>query len=217
MEWLILKEENCTLGVEDNGEITGIHKVHEDINGLKALVANMTVPSLSVRAEILYEDGKKVLKIEIPMSRSIIATTSGKLLKRRLKIDGSPENVPMYPYEINTRLSELSLLDFSGQILSGAKIEDLDPNERIRLKKIIELRHGDSLLLELEDEELDKALQLVKEENGQLFPTVTGMLLIGKEKRLIELMPTAKSVFQVLRWNYCKKKRGIFKAIIRNI
>lgn len=202
------------LGVEDNGEITGIHKVHEDINGLKALVANMTVPSLSVRAEILYEDGKKVLKIEIPMSRSIIATTSGKLLKRRLKIDGSPENVPMYPYEINTRLSELSLLDFSGQILSGAKIEDLDPNERIRLKKIIELRHGDSLLLELEDEELDKALQLVKEENGQLFPTVTGMLLIGKEKRLIELMPTAKSVFQVLDGTIVRKNEEFSKPLL---
>lgn len=202
------------LGVEDNGEITGIHKVHEDINGLKALVANMTVPSLSVRAEILYEDGKKVLKIEIPMSRSIIATTSGKLLKRRLKIDGSPENVPMYPYEINTRLSELSLLDFSGQILSGAKIEDLDPNERIRLKKIIELRHGDSLLLELEDEELDKALQLVKEENGQLFPTVTGMLLIGKEKKLIELMPTAKSVFQVLDGTIVRKNEEFSKPLL---
>lgn len=202
------------LGVEDNGEITGVHKVHEDINGLKALVANMTVPSLSVRAEILYEDGKKVLKIEIPMSRSIIATTSGKLLKRRLKIDGSPENVPMYPYEINTRLSELSLLDFSGQILSGAKIEDLDPNERIRLKKIIELRHGDSLLLELEDEELDKALQLVKEENGQLFPTVTGMLLIGKEKRLIELMPTAKSVFQVLDGTIVRKNEEFSKPLL---
>ena len=202
------------LGVEDNGEITGIHKVHEDINGLKALVANMTVPSLSVRAEILYEDRKKVLKIEIPMSRSIIATTSGKLLKRRLKIDGSPENVPMYPYEINTRLSELSLLDFSGQILSGAKIEDLDPNERIRLKKIIELRHGDSLLLELEDEELDKALQLVKEENGQLFPTVTGMLLIGKEKKLIELMPTAKSVFQVLDGTIVRKNEEFSKPLL---
>ena len=202
------------LGVEDNGEITGVHKFHEDINGLKALVANMTVPSLSVRAEILYEDGKKVLKIEIPMSRSIIATTSGKLLKRRLKIDGSPENVPMYPYEINTRLSELSLLDFSGQILSGAKIEDLDPNERIRLKKIIELRHGDSLLLELEDEELDKALQLVKEENGQLFPTVTGMLLIGKEKKLIELMPTAKSVFQVLDGTIVRKNEEFSKPLL---
>lgn len=202
------------LGVEDNGEITGVHKFHEDINGLKALVANMTVPSLSVRAEILYEDGKKVLKIEIPMSRSIIATTSGKLLKRRLKIDGSPENVPMYPYEINTRLSELSLLDFSGQILSGAKIEDLDPNERIRLKKIIELRHGDSLLLELEDEELDKALQLVKEENGQLFPTVTGMLLIGKEKKLIELMPTAKSLFQVLDGTIVRKNEEFSKPLL---
>ena len=202
------------LGVEDNGEITGVHKVHEDINGLKALVANMTVPSFCVSGEILYEDGKKVLKIEIPMSRSIIATTSGKLLKRRLKIDGSPENVPMYPYEINTRLSELSLLDFSGQILSGAKIEDLDPNERIRLKKIIELRHGDSLLLELEDEELDKALQLVKEENGQLFPTVTGMLLIGKEKRLIELMPTAKSVFQVLDGTIVRKNEEFSKPLL---
>ena len=105
-------------------------------------------------------------------------------------------------------------MDFSGQILSGAKIEDLDPNERIRLKKIIELRHGDSLLLELEDEELDKALQLVKEENGQLFPTVTGMLLIGKEKRLIELMPTAKSVFQVLDGTIVRKNEEFSKPLL---
>ena len=95
------------LGVEDNGEITGLHKDHEDLNGLRALVANMTVPSLSIRAEILFEEDKKILKIEIPMSKSITATSSGKILRRRLKADGSPENIPMYPYEINTRLSYL--------------------------------------------------------------------------------------------------------------
>lgn len=202
------------LGVEDNGEVTGLHKEHRDINGLMALIANMTVPSLSVRAEILRENDKEVLKIEVPMSKSIIATSSGKILRRRLKVDGSPENVPMYPYEINTRLSELSLLDFSGQILTGAEYEDLNPNERIRLKKIIELRYGDRTLLELSDEELDKALQLVKEENGKIIPTITGMLLIGKEEKIRELMPTAKSVFQVLEGTAVRKNEEFSKPLL---
>ena len=203
------------LGVEDNGEITGLHKEHRDVNGLRALIANMTVPSLNgLRAEILFEEEKEVLKIEIPMSRTIVATSSGKILRRRLKADGSPENIPMYPYEINTRLSELSLLDFSAQILVGAEYKDLDPNERIRLKKIIELRHGDSTLLELSDEELDKALQFVKEENGRMLPTITGMLLIGKEERLRELMPTAKSIFQVLDGTAIRKNEEYSKPLL---
>lgn len=202
------------LGVEDNGEITGLHKDHEDLNGLRALVANMTVPSLSIRAEILFEEDKKILKIEIPMSKSITATSSGKILRRRLKADGSPENIPMYPYEINTRLSELSLLDFSAQTLVGAEYEDLDPNERIRLRKIIELRHGDSTLLELNDEELDKALQLIKEENGKIIPTITGMILIGKEEKLKKLMPTAKAVFQVLDGTYVRKNEEFSKPLL---
>ena len=202
------------LGVEDNGKITGLHKDHEDVNGLRALVANMTVPSLSIRAEILFEEDKKLLKIEIPMSKSITATSSGKILRRRLKADGSPENIPMYPYEINTRLSELSLLDFSAQMLSGAEYEDLNPNERIRLRKIIELRHGDSTLLELNDEELDKALQLIKEENGKIVPTITGMLLIGKEEKLKELMPTAKAVFQVLDGTSVRKNEEFSKPLL---
>ena len=202
------------LGVEDNGEITGLHKDHEDLNGLRALVANMTVPSLSIRAEILFEEDKKILKIEIPMSKSITATSSGKILRRRLKADGSPENIPMYPYEINTRLSELSLLDFSAQTLAGAEYEDLDPNERIRLRKIIELRHGDSTLLELNDEELDKALQLIKEENGKIIPTITGMILIGKEEKLKKLMPTAKAVFQVLDGTFVRKNEEFSKPLL---
>ena len=43
------------LGVEDNGDITGVHKKHRDPNGAMALIANKTVPSLSVRAEIIEE------------------------------------------------------------------------------------------------------------------------------------------------------------------
>lgn len=186
------------LGVEDDGQITGVHAEHEDEIGAMALIANKTVPSVAVRAELLQGEGKNVLRIEIPMSRTIVASTDGKILRRRLKVDGTPENVPMYPYEITTRLSQLSLLDFSEQRVSDATIDDLDVNERQRLRNVIKMRKGDKSLLELSDEELDKALRLVKEENGVLYPTVTGMLLIGKEERLRELIPTAKASFQVL-------------------
>lgn len=186
------------LGVEDDGTITGVHPHHADEIGVVALIANKTVPAVSVRAELICEEGHSILQIEIPMSRAIIASSEGKILRRRLKVDGTPENVPMYPFEITTRLSQLSLLDFSAQMLSGATMDDLDPNERVRLRNIIKLRKGDKSLLDLSDDELDKALRLITDDNGTLRPTVTGMLLIGKEERLQQLIPTAKAVFQVL-------------------
>lgn len=185
------------LGIEDNGSITGLNASHMDINGIVALIANMTVPTISVRAEIIDEI-KPILRIEVPKSRAIVATSGGKVLRRRLKVDGTPENTPMYPYEITSRLSDLSLLDFSNQPLSGASTDDFDANERIRLRKIISSRRGDTALISLNDEELDKALRFVREENGIQYPTVTGMLMIGKEDKIEELIPTAKSTFQVL-------------------
>ena len=202
------------LGVEDNGDITGVHKKHRDPNGAMALIANKTVPSLSVRAEIIEEEGIEVLQIQIPMSKTIIATSDGKIQRRRLKPDGSPENVPMYPYEIPGRLSSLSQLDYSAQILLGATMDDLDGNERDRLRNIIKYRKGDKTLLELTDEELDKALQLVKEEAGVLYPTVTGMLLLGKEDRIAELLPTSKAVFQVLEGTKVRKNEQTSKPLL---
>lgn len=202
------------LGVEDNGTITGVHKQHADDIGVVALIANKTVPSVPARAEIIREEGTDILKIEIPASRTIVASSDGKILRRRLKLDGTPENIPMYPYEINTRLSELSLLDFSAQIVSGATIDDFDPNERVRLRSIIKMRKGDTSLLELTDEELDKALRLVKEENGIFYPTVTGMLLIGKEERLLEMMPTAKAGFQVLEGTQVRVNEQFAKPLL---
>lgn len=53
------------------------------------------------------------MQIDVPKSRSVVSTKSGKVLRRRMKVDGTPESVPMYPYEIATRLSDLGRLDFS--------------------------------------------------------------------------------------------------------
>lgn len=100
------------------------------------------------------------------------------------------------------------------KIILGATMDDLDGNERDRLRNIIKYRKGDKTLLELTDEELDKALQLVKEEAGVLYPTVTGMLLLGKEDRIAELLPTAKAVFQVLEGTKVRKNEQTSKPLL---
>ena len=202
------------LGVEDDGSITGVHKKHKDAVGVTALIANNTVPPIAVRAEIITEE-KDILKIEIPRNRAIVSTSSGKILRRRLKMDGTPEVVPMYSYEIPSRLSELGLLDFSAQPLPGATMNDLDPNQRVRLRKIIQNRQGgEKTLLSLPDDELDIALRLVTDVGGKRIPTVTGMLLIGKEERIQALMPTAKSTFQVLEGTAVRMNEDSTKPLL---
>lgn len=186
------------LGVEDDGTVTGLHEQHRDITQLAAFIANRTVPPISVRTEII-EAEKPVLVIQVPQSRSIVASSNGKIQRRRLKADGTPENIPMYPYEISTRLSELSLLDFSAQPVPGASYSDFDPVERERLRRIILTYNGEKNLLDLMDDELDKALQFVITIGGELVPTFTGLLLIGKQEKIREYMPTAESAFIMMR------------------
>ena len=62
------------LGIEDNGEVTGVHKAHLDITTVSAFIANNTVPPVSVRAEII-DDIKPVLRISVPKSYSGITAT----------------------------------------------------------------------------------------------------------------------------------------------
>lgn len=186
------------LGVEDDGEITGLHEKHKDVIQLAALIANRTIPPISVKTELVEYDGN-VLKISVPKKTSIVATSSGKMLRRRIKTDGTPENIPMYPYEIANRLSSLSLLDFSAQAVPEATVADLDSVERERLRNIIRAYRGEQNLLELNDSELDSALQLVTTVNGESVPTLTGMLLIGKKDRLKMLVPTAESTIQIMQ------------------
>ena len=203
------------LGVEDDGTITGVHKKHKDAIGVTALIANSTVPPVAVRAEVITEEEKDILKIEIPRSRGVISTASGKILRRRIKFDGLPEVIPMYSYEIPSKLAELGMLDYSAQPLAGAALDDLDSNQRVRLRRIIQNRQGgEKFLLSLLDDELDIALRMVTKVGDNYVPTVTGMLLLGKEERIAELMPTAKSSFQVLEGTAVRMNEDSCKPLI---
>lgn len=186
------------LGVEDDGTITGVHPDHINPMTLSAFIANNTIPPVSIRAEII-DDVKPILKISVPKSfGGIVATQSGKTLRRRLKMDGTPENVPMYPNEMATRLSDLRLLDYSALPIQSATTDDFDPIEVERLRKTILAYNGDRSLLELSDEELFKALGLVTEQLGKAFPTIAGILLLGREAALKQYVPTSSAAFQEL-------------------
>lgn len=205
------------LGIEDDGEVTGVHKLHESVTTVSAFIANNTMPPVSVRAEII-EDKYPVLKISVPKSYSgIVATISGKTIHRRLKANGEPENIPLYPSMFATRLSDLRLLDYSAMPLLQSSIKDFDPIEVERLKRLITAYNGEKNLLDLADEDLYKALGLVREQNNTLYPTITGILLVGKIDAIKMHVPTHAAVFQVLEGTEVKNNDDLVLPLLQTI
>lgn len=189
------------IGVEDDGTISGVHSQNWcDLERVLLYLTGSTVPPVQVSAEFIeVSAGKMVLAVHVSKATGIVATRDGMTVKRRIKIDGTPGNLPFYPWEFNSRLSDLALLDYSATTVEGATVQDLDPGERQRLRQVIRAYHGDSLLLKLADEDLDRALSLVKTVDGGVKPTVAGLILIGRSVRLPVLLPTAGAVFQVVQ------------------
>lgn len=187
------------LGVEDDGQPTGLHDAHRNLAGLPGLVAAHTSPALAVTVEAVEISGVRVARIGVPQAVSEVATTAGRYLHRRLRHDGSPECVPMLPHERSSRASRMGLQHASAQPVAGAALADLDPLERERLRQTVQQYGGDRVLLELDDEALDGALGLTtRTESGARVPTLTGLLVIGRETALRERVPTHEFAFQVL-------------------
>jgi ATP-dependent DNA helicase RecG len=127
-----------------------------------------------------------------------VATSDGRILRRRIREDGQPEDIPVFPSEFASRQADLGVLDYSALPLESASLADLDPLERSRLRQLIERYRGDQALLSLDDDALDGALGLVLNRDGRKLPTVAGMLLIGKGAALANVLPTHEVAFQVM-------------------
>ena len=71
------------VGVEDNGEITGLHKKHLTTPGsLAGFIASRTVPPISVSVDFFDIFDKKIAVIQVPSARQVVATSDGKLTVR---------------------------------------------------------------------------------------------------------------------------------------
>ncbi len=187
------------LGVEDDGTVTGLHPNHVNILGIPALVANKTNPAISVKVERCDVEQHSIAKIQVLKSRQLVSTSDGMLLRRRLKLDGTPEAVPFYPHEFIQRQSSLGLIDPSAMMFEEVKVSQLDPLQRLRIRNAIKKYGGEQSLLSLVDDELDGALGLIVNHQGQPCPTVAGLLLLGNETLLRQNLPAYEVAFQVLR------------------
>jgi ATP-dependent DNA helicase RecG len=187
------------LGVEDDGTVTGLHPNHGSISGLPALIANKTNPAISVRVERHDIQGHSIACLIVPKSRQLVSTSEGLLLRRRLKLDGTPEAVPFYPHEFIQRQSTLGLMDPSAMPIEEVTTDKLDPLQRLRIRNAIKKYGGEQSLLVLADKELDGALGLCREVNGERHPTLAGLLLLGTEELLRLHIPAYEVAFQVLQ------------------
>ena len=186
-------------GVEDDGRVTGLHSKHFDLGGVGALVENRTTPGLIIEAErVDCGGGIFVGVLRVRKSKQVTATSDGKFLRRRLDAHGKPEVVAIKPADIMSLQSTLGLYDPSALIFEGVEMEELDPLQHIRLRKVIEAYSEERALLKLTDVELDKALGFCEELNGW-HPTLTGLLLLGTEDLLRRHVPSYEVAFQVLK------------------
>ncbi|MFT8643423.1 ATP-binding protein [Gluconacetobacter sp.] len=187
------------LGVEDDGTPTGLHDAHFNLDRLPGLIASRTSPSLTVKTEVVEIANIRVARITVPKSQSDVATSAGMYLQRRIKHDGTPECVPLLPHDRGSRANHFGLHDVSAQPVASASLADFDPLERERLRQAIQTYGGDRVLLELDDEALDGALRFtVRNDAGERVPTLTGLLVIGRETALYDRVSTHELAFQVL-------------------
>ncbi|MBU2852762.1 ATP-binding protein [Acidithiobacillus ferriphilus] len=187
------------LGVEDDGSVTGLHANHVNVSGIPSLIVNKTNPAISVKVERHDLQSKSVARISVPKSRQLVSTSDGILVRRRLKLDGTPEAVPFYPHEFIQRQSSMGLVDPSAMVLEEIDASQLDPLQRLRIRNAIKKYGGEQSLLALADEELDGALGLCREVNSVRRPTIAGLLMLGTEELLRTNLPAYEVAFQVLR------------------
>ncbi len=88
------------LGVEDDGTITGLRPDHQDTTGIAVLIANKTVPPLSVRSSLLEVAGKKIAKVEARVKEQL-----GNLLLRKV-LDAPHIEVIVGSGEVRERAQE---------------------------------------------------------------------------------------------------------------
>jgi len=179
------------LGVKDKvagpGAITGCQSY--DVDEIKRLVFEGTIPGIIVDVEELRVPEGVVLAVRIPKSPSVHATSSG----RRLRRVGKTCRVIMPEEDIVVEVERGS--DYSSKFIRGVGMEALDPLEVDRLRNWLRRYRPGSNLADLSAEDLFRALEVCREHEGVLRPTVAALLLVGKEEFLREHLPQNEVIF----------------------
>ena len=191
------------VGVEDDGRVTGArprHGQYTDPRRLEAMIAGRTVPSCPVEVTVAQLDGHDLVIIHVPAGRPVTSTSDGVYRRRAMDAHGRPRCLPFLYHEIQSREAERGRLDPSAQVIPEIGWSELDPLEIERVRQTIARNPGraDASLLTLSDQELVKALGLAEGREGVERVRLAGLLMVGREEVIRQLVPSHEVAFQVL-------------------
>src|SRR5574344_418081 len=144
-------------------------------------IQDRTTPTITLIPHRIRVNSTDLLVLEIPFSPQMHRTSKGEYLIRCN--DG---NRAIEPHEIATIQAEkgLTVYDQKTWNISG---EWLDNGRLQTLRRMIETKNNESPYLDKTDADLLDSLGMVKEEDGRIKPTTTGILFVGNNKALREL------------------------------
>lgn len=174
-------------GVKPNGAIVGCPNGDKEIRELANFFSGNIEPALPL--EIIGEelDGKGIIKIVIPKSKTPSHTFKQRFYLRM----GTETQSKGLQAEYQRRLIALGSpdKDFSASVLAGATLEDLDPSAILELRtRLKESGRFDADIDHLDDTALLTNLRLL--DNGKI--TIAALVLLGKLISVARYIPNAE-------------------------
>lgn len=184
------------IGIEDKTKEINpeFEYVESKVFELIRQVQDRTVPSITIKPHRLTIEGKIILVIEVPFTTQLHRTSKGEY-----PIRSNDGNRTIESYEMATIQAEKGLIVYDQKTwdlpLSSKEIDkqgnpipgwqDIEKTRDLFLR--IQREKPQSPYLKNNSPEFTETLGLIKEENGKLLPTTTGILFIGNQKALKEI------------------------------
>jgi ATP-dependent DNA helicase RecG len=179
--------------------LVGVNNSDQLLNTLQSNCRNQFENSVPIQGESVVLEGKRVLVVCVPELEPAAKPCifKGKFSSKNKKKTGVWRRGLNGDYECSQNELEPILLAKSGLsfeqvILDGANWDDLDPTTIALYRKLREKVRPHAEELQASDQEMLRALNLVKCINGILAPNVAGLLLLGKPLSLRRLLPAVR-------------------------
>ena len=190
------------LGVEDDGTISGAKPRGAntvDASALPVMIANKTVPQVVVTAQVIPIDGVDVVRIHVDQASTVTGTTSGQYVRRALGADGRPACHPFLAHEMLADRIARGEADYASIPEPQATLDDLDPAEFDRLRRLAELAGGSSAVFaNLSNVDILSGLQVAEVRGDEVLLRRGAIMLFGRSDAIRRFVPTIETKFQVL-------------------
>lgn len=206
------------IGVDDNGSITGARHRHGDATDVlrtQAVVSNKTVPPVVTEVETVSVDEKLIIVVHVPASETIVGTSKGLYVRRGLGGDGKPGCLPFLAHEMLADRIERGETDYALIAEPLASLEDLDPLEFDRMRRLASASSG-GVLSTLDDFELGRALGVLDGREDAPVVRRGALLLFGRPESIRRFLPTHETAFQVTEGTAVKQNVFAHNALLRS-